>query len=134
MLKKKKRYTYSIKDLPETPLLEDVDNINARFLLGDNILISFFEQPPGVEFPLHEHKSEQVLIVLEGSAEMVIDGELILLKAGDVGIIPPNIQHGSKTPNGIKGIDIFSPPRESHVELMKKHGTMPDVEGNYPKK
>jgi len=72
--------------------------------------------------------------VLDGSVEMIIDGEVIHFKAGDVGVIPPNTLHGSKTVEGAKGIDIFSPPRKSHIELMKKHGTMPDTEGNYPKK
>lgn len=45
--------------------------------------------------------------MLDGSVEMIIDGEVIHFKAGDVGVIPPNTLHGSKTVEGAKGIDIF---------------------------
>jgi quercetin dioxygenase-like cupin family protein len=118
MPEKKSKYVYHIQDIPLTPLTEKV---GTRFLAGTNVLLSFIEQPPGATFPLHRHPSEQILIILEGSEEHLIDGETILMKAGDVCIHPPNVEHGGRTPTGFKGIDIFSPPREDYLELMRKH-------------
>jgi quercetin dioxygenase-like cupin family protein len=46
------------------------------------------------------------------------------MKAGDVCIHPANVPHGGNTPTGFKGIDIFVPPREDYVELMRKHGLL----------
>jgi quercetin dioxygenase-like cupin family protein len=118
MPEQKSKYLYRIKDIALTPLTEKV---GTRFIAGTNVLLSFIEQPPGASFPLHRHPSEQILIILEGSEEHLVAGETILMKAGDVCVHPPNVEHGGRTPTGFKGIDIFSPPREDYLELMKKH-------------
>jgi len=125
------KYLHKIEDLPKTPLVLE-QNIYSRLLLADNLLISFIEVPPGAVFPEHSHDAEQILIMLEGTEEHVIDGKVIEMKAGDVCIHPAGVPHGGRgTKTGYKGIDIFAPPRESHVELMKEYGTMPDEFGVY---
>ncbi|ADY14336.1 cupin domain-containing protein [Sphaerochaeta globosa] len=130
----KKQYVYRIDDLPFTPLVEK-EGIVTQFLLGDNIQISFIQNPPGATFPLHSHEAEQILIMLEGTEEHEIDGQKIHMEAGDVCIHPGNVMHGGVTLTGFKGIDIFSPPRTDkggHVERMISYKTMPDSEGKYP--
>ncbi len=116
-----KKYVYSLKDIPYIPL---TDKAKTRFVLGEDILVSFIEQQPGAQFPIHSHDCEQILIILEGSEEHVIGDQTILMKAGDVCIHPANVPHGGHSPTGFKGVDIFSPPRKEHVELMKKHGQL----------
>ena len=113
------KYVYSLKDIPYIQL---ADKAKTRFVLGKDILVSFVEQEPGAEFPVHSHDCEQILIILEGSEEHIVGDQTILMKAGDVCVHPANVPHGGRTPTGFKGVDIFSPPRESHVELMRKHG------------
>jgi len=114
-----KKFVYSLKDIP---YIELTDKAKTRFVLGDKILISFIEQEAGAEFPIHSHDCEQMLYIFEGSEEHIIDGKTIHMGAGDVCIHPANVPHGGHSLTGFKGIDIFSPPRDSHVELMKKHG------------
>jgi quercetin dioxygenase-like cupin family protein len=116
-----RKYYYRIKDVPLVPL---TDKVGTRFIKGDNVLLSFIEQPPGATFPIHSHPAEQVLVILEGSEEHVCGGEKFTMKAGDVCIHPSNVPHGGSTPTGFKGIDIFIPPREDYVELMRKHGLL----------
>lgn len=131
----KRKYVYKIDDLPFTPLVE-AEGIVTQFLLTDNVQISFIQNPPGATFPLHSHDAEQILIMLEGTEEHVIDGQEIHMEAGDVCVHPGGVVHGGKTLTGFKGIDIFSPPRHDkggHVERMKKYGTMPNEKGEYPK-
>lgn len=113
-----KKYVFTIKDIPPVPL---TDKVNTRFLLGDNVLLSFIEQPPGAEFPIHAHDCEQILIILEGTEEHIVDGQTIHMKAGDVCVHPANVPHGGRTPTGFKGIDIFSPPRQDYVERIKQY-------------
>lgn len=130
----KKQYVFHIDDLPFTPLVEE-ENIVTQFILGDNIQISFIQNPPGATFPLHSHDAEQILIMLEGTEEHIIDGQEVHMKAGDVCVHPGGCIHGGKTLTGFKGIDIFSPPRTDkggHVERMQKYGTMPNPDGSYP--
>lgn len=130
----KKKYVYHIDDLPFTPLVEK-ENIVTQFILSENVQISFIQNPPGAIFPLHSHDTEQILIMLEGSEEHIVDGQEIHMEAGDVCVHPGGVVHGGKTLTGFKGIDIFSPPRTGeggHVERMRKYGTMPDENGVYP--
>ena len=129
---KKGKYIYKIDELPFTPLVED-QGIVAQLFLSDKIQISFIQNPPGADFPEHAHDAEQVLIMLEGSEEHLIDGEVIHMEAGEICFHPANVPHGGKTTTGYKGIDIFCPPRTEHVDRMRKYGTMPDENGNYPK-
>lgn len=117
MAEKKSKYLYHINDLPLVPLTEES---KSRLVLGKNMLVSFIENPPGCVFPPHSHPSEQVLIILEGEEEHICGDEKFLMKAGDVCIHPPNVEHGGTTKTGFKGIDIFSPPREDHVEKLKQ--------------
>jgi quercetin dioxygenase-like cupin family protein len=120
---KDKKYVYKIEDLPLTKLTEES---STRFILGEHALVSFIENPPGAVFPMHSHDAEQILVILEGSEEHVIDGETFHMEAGDVCVHPPNVVHGGTTKTGFKGIDIFAPPRESHVELMREQGLLED--------
>lgn len=122
---KDKKYVYTIKDLPQTKLAE---GSLTRFILGDKALVSFIENDPGTEFALHSHDAEQILILLEGSEEHFIDGQTIHMEAGDVCVHPPGVEHGGVTKTGFKGIDIFAPPRDSHVDLMREQGLIDDKE------
>ncbi len=129
----KRKYVYTIEDLPDTVIVPDM-NITTKFLVGENVMASFIEVPAGATFPIHTHDAEQMMILLEGEEHHEIGGEKIIMKAGDVCVHPANIPHGGFTPTGIKAIDIFAPARESHVELMKEQGTYPDENGYYKSK
>jgi Uncharacterized conserved protein, contains double-stranded beta-helix domain len=130
-----RKYVYHIDELPFTPLVEE-EGIVTQFMLTDQVQISFIQNPPGATFPMHSHDAEQILIMLEGSEEHIIEGQEIHMVAGDVCVHPGGAVHGGKTLTGFKGIDIFVPPRTGvggHVERMKKYGTLPNEAGEYPK-
>ncbi|MDR3560414.1 MAG: cupin domain-containing protein [Negativicutes bacterium] len=116
---KEQKYVYSLKDIPYIQL---ADKAKTRFVLGEDILVSFIEQEPGAQFPIHSHDCEQILYIIEGTEDHIIGDQTILMKAGDVCVHPANVPHGGRTTTGFKGVDIFSPPRKEHVDLMKKHG------------
>jgi quercetin dioxygenase-like cupin family protein len=117
MSQKKSEYFTSIKDLPLVWLTEES---KSNMLMTDRVMISFIENPPGCVFPVHDHDAEQILIILEGEEDHICGEEKFLMKAGDVCIHPAGVPHGGETKTGFKGIDIFVPPRRSHVELLKK--------------
>jgi quercetin dioxygenase-like cupin family protein len=115
--KRKSRYFFRIEDLPVVNLTE---KSKSRMVTGQNTLISFIENPPGCVFPLHNHSSEQILIMLEGEEDHICGEEKFLMKAGDICIHPPNVMHGGETKKGFKGIDIFCPPREDWLAKLKQ--------------
>jgi quercetin dioxygenase-like cupin family protein len=117
MTEKKSNYLRRIEDLPLVPLTEES---KSRLLLTEKVLVSFIQNPPGCVFPVHSHPSEQILVILEGEEEHICGEESFLMKAGDVCVHPANIPHGGRTRTGFRGIDIFCPPREEHVQKLKK--------------
>ncbi len=120
MSEKKSKYNFRIEDLPRVNLTGDEKlPSKAGLLLSDKLLISFIENPPGCVFPVHNHESEQIMILLEGEEEHICGDEKFLMKAGDVCVHPANVPHGGKTRIGFKAIDIFCPPREDYVEKLK---------------
>jgi quercetin dioxygenase-like cupin family protein len=121
MAENKSKYLHKIEDLPQVNLTGDEKLPSmANLLLTDKMLISFIENPAGCVFPVHSHECEQILIILEGEEEHICGDETFLMKAGDVCVHPSNVPHGGETKTGFKGIDIFCPPREDHVEKLKK--------------
>lgn len=51
--------------------------------------------PPGGGPPLHIHENAlEVIVVLEGSVTIRIDGRSEIARPGDAGVIPPGVVHG----------------------------------------
>ncbi len=93
--------------------LELVPGARTRTFWGEQMLFSLVEVDADSEVPLHTHPHEQGGIIVEGELEMGVDGEVKLLKPGDMYIIPGNVEHYAKayTTKAI-ALDIFSPVRE----------------------
>jgi quercetin dioxygenase-like cupin family protein len=117
MSKDTSKFFHRIEDLPLVPLTEES---KSRLIATDRLLISFIENPPGCVFPIHSHPSEQILIILEGEEDHICGEERFTMKAGDICVHPADVPHGGETKTGFKGIDIFCPPREDHVEKLKR--------------
>ena len=94
---------------------EIVPGGTIRTFWGENTLLSVVDIDPGVEVPLHTHPHEQSGIIIEGELEMGVDGNVRLLKPGDMYIIPGGVEHYAKTvSDSAKVLDIFSPVREDY--------------------
>jgi quercetin dioxygenase-like cupin family protein len=118
------KYVRKIDEIPLVDLGSKMGSqkVETRLVIGKDVMISFIEQQPGASFPEHSHENEQILIMLEGTEDHLIDGEIIRIEAGDVVFHPPGVPHGGSTSTGYKGIDIFCPPREDYKEIMRESG------------
>ena len=85
----------------------------TKTIWGEQMLLSLVEVDANALVPLHTHPHEQGGIIVEGELEMGVDGEVKLLKPGDMYIIPGNVEHYAKA-HDVKAValDIFSPVRE----------------------
>ena len=93
--------------------LELVPGARTRTFWGEQMLFSLVEVDAESEVPLHTHPHEQGGIIVEGELEMGVDGEVKLLKPGDMYIIPGNVEHYARAyTTKAKALDIFSPVRE----------------------
>ncbi len=81
------------------------------------------DQKPNSYFAPHKHDVEQVMIVLDGEQDEIVEGKLYHLKKGDVIVLPAGTEHGGYIPEaGCKAIDIFCPPRKDLVDKARKPG------------
>lgn len=96
--------------------VEFLTGLGFRPVLGQSMLANFVSFAPHTAAPVHTHVEEQIVIVLEGELEFDLDGDVRLLRPGDVAVIPPWVPHGARTRDTTcLEVDIFSPPRETLI-------------------
>ena len=115
----KKEYIVNVKqDIPPTELMP---NCYSHIVAGKNMLVSFLTMTAGSVFEVHTHPHEQIMTVLEGYCDQIIDGKLYHVEKGDCLYMAPNIPHGSILRDvDCVVIDVFSPAREAHLEKYKE--------------
>jgi len=117
----KEEFSERVVHYPDVPLVELAPSSNSHLVSAANMTLSFITIEPNKYFPPHHHEAEQLVVVLDGGCDQIVDGKLYPLKKGDVCIIPSNADHGDYVyDKGLKAIEIFSPPREDLVARLKK--------------
>lgn len=107
----------------DVPSVELAPGSNSHLIFAENVTVSFITMSPNSYFATHRHEPEQVMIVVDGECDEIVDGKLYHLKKGDVLILPSNIKHGAYVSDrGCKAIDVFSPPRKDLVAKLKVLG------------
>lgn len=90
--------------------------IGRQFIVGTNVMIARVLLKKGAKVPMHQHHNEQVTYVLEGALEFLIEGERIVVRAGEVLCIPPNVPHEANALEDTVDVDIFNPPRQDWID------------------
>ena len=111
---------------PDLPPVELVKGSNSRLVTGEQSMISFLKMDANSYFAPHRHAQEQIMIVLDGSCDEIIEGKLYNVKKGDVIILPSNIEHGAYIgPQDVQVIDVFGYPRSDYLlKMMQKMAEM----------
>ena len=90
--------------------------IGRQFVVGKNVMIARIFLKKGANVPLHQHHNEQVSYILEGALEFLIAGERIVVRAGEVLCIPPNVPHEANALEDTVDLDVFNPPRQDWID------------------
>ena len=90
--------------------------IGRQFIVGKNVMIARVLLKKGAHVPLHHHHNEQIPYILEGVLEILIAGERIVIHAGEVLCIPPNVPHEVNALEDTVDLDIFNPPRQDWID------------------
>ena len=91
------------------PLLE------RQLIVGEQIMLARILLRKGCIVPMHSHVNEQLSATLEGALKFWIDGKEIVVRAGEVLVIPPNMPHKAEALEDTVAIDTFHPPRADWI-------------------
>ena len=87
-------------------------HIDREMVVGDKIMLARVLMKKGAHVPMHHHHNEQVTYILEGSLKFNVGGKEIVVRAGEVLCIPPNMPHEAWAQEDTVDLDVFDPPRE----------------------
>ncbi len=86
-------------------------SFERQFLSTAGITLARFHLRKGVVVPEHSHVNEQFAYVLEGALKFTIEGKEVLVRAGEVLVIPPNVPHAAEALEDTIDLDVFVPSR-----------------------
>ncbi len=106
----------AVSEIPAIPLMPGVV---TRIVPGKNLTLSVPSIDPYVVGTSHSHPHEQMIVVLEGQIDVVVDGKLYPVKAGEVIVIPGDVPHAGITgEHSCRILEIFSPARKDFEEKL----------------
>lgn len=109
-----KAKVYRWDDVEEETLKKGV---KRKFIHGDSAMIARFDLSKGEVVPEHAHHNEQLSYIVSGSLKFVLDGkDEVIVRAGEVLVIPSNVAHSAETLEDCIAIDVFSPPRQDWID------------------
>src|SRR5205814_8329084 len=85
--------------------------LGRHFVVGQNIMLARVLLRKGCIVPEHSHPNEQITFIAEGALKFWIDGKEIIVGAGEVLTIPPNMPHQAEAMEDTVDFDVFNPPR-----------------------
>lgn len=72
------------------------------------------QEPPGQPKPASQREYETVGYVIAGRAELVIEGQLVLLEPGDCWVVPRGTSHSYRILEPFTAVEATCPPAEIH--------------------
>jgi quercetin dioxygenase-like cupin family protein len=85
--------------------------LDRQLIVGQEVMLARVLMKKGCVVPLHSHVNEQLSYILEGALKFWINGKEIVVRAGEVLTIPPNMPHKAEAMEDTVDLDIFHPPR-----------------------
>ncbi|NIP13780.1 MAG: cupin domain-containing protein [Pseudomonadales bacterium] len=73
----------------------NADNLRAKLAVG-GYAVAMYTYPPGTHFGNHIHAGDKKDGVLSGEFLMEIQGEKVLLRAGDILHVPAGVVHSAR--------------------------------------
>jgi quercetin dioxygenase-like cupin family protein len=89
--------------------------ITRQLITSERMMIAHVRLKKGDEVPKHSHENEQITYILEGALHFWLgpqgDRE-VTVRAGEVLVIPSNLEHRAVALEETLDVDVFNPPRQ----------------------
>lgn len=80
----------------DLPADEVFPGIFRQTVVTSDATIVRYVYHPGCVFPVHQHADEQITVVHSGEIEFSVGGETVILRAGQLAVIPGGAPHGAR--------------------------------------
>lgn len=90
--------------------------LTRQFVSGEKGMVARLLLAKGCIVPEHSHPNEQIAFVVSGLLEFRVGGEAILVRAGELLVLPPNVPHSAIALEDTEDIDFFAPPRQDWLD------------------
>lgn len=102
----------SFKEIPVEHLNRLLDR---QLVTGERSMLARLVLRAGCMVPLHSHDNEQISYILQGALKFIVQGEEIIVRAGEVLVIPSHVPHSAEALEDTVDLDIFCPPRADWI-------------------
>ena len=104
------------EDIPKEKL---TGTLERRIISGERVMLTHVYLKKGCIVPMHSHHNEQLAYIISGSLRFWIgseESEPVVVEAGGVLCIPPDVPHKAEALEDTLDVDVFSPPREDWLK------------------
>ncbi|MEO0584009.1 MAG: cupin domain-containing protein [Bacteroidota bacterium] len=106
-----------LHELSAIPTKEYVPGFHGKMIHTAQMTLAYWQIEAGASLPEHAHHHEQVVNVLKGEFELIVDGISHHLKAGMVYVLPGGTPHAGHATTDCELLDVFQPVREDYRDL-----------------
>ncbi|MDQ7859312.1 MAG: cupin domain-containing protein [Armatimonadota bacterium] len=89
--------------------------MTRRLFWGQRLMGALIELKAGASVPVHQHDNEQISYCISGAMRFILDGRELVLRPGEVLVIPGGVPHGAEVLEDTVEMDFFTPPREDWI-------------------
>jgi quercetin dioxygenase-like cupin family protein len=89
--------------------------LDRQFVAGEKSMLARLILRAGCVVPLHSHENEQITYILEGALKFSLQGKDIIVRAGEILVIPSNVPHSAEALEDTVDLDVFCPPRADWI-------------------
>ena len=89
--------------------------IKRRALHTEHATVARFELGQDAVVGRHAHPNEQISTVLKGALRLEFDDRHVVVRPGEVIVIPPDVPHAATALEDTVVLDFFSPRREDWI-------------------
>jgi len=93
--------------------------ITRKLITSDRMMVAHIDLKKGDDVPLHSHENEQISYLLSGALQFWLGekgDQAMVVRAGEVLVIPSNLPHRALALEDTLSIDIFCPPRQDWLD------------------
>jgi len=92
------------------------DKLSRRLVNGEKVMVAQLFLAKGCVVPTHQHESEQISMIVEGALKFELEGREVIVRAGQVLVIPSQAPHRAEALEDSRAFDLFSPIRRDWLD------------------